>query len=181
MRYQSFDPEAQVSGQSMLGFHQAIDRDILDPLLKKYELVNIQPEQWYLLQSWLNVLSDIDEQQGAYNTMLTFSDIGQKVGAGLLLPTAMIVEIGLVEFSKRFGEQNYLDNHQGNVGSYVVEKAADNHIIFNLRTPYPPDFWYGLLYGIARRFSKSFNVQYEDIAMRSYAADETIRIHVLIN
>jgi hypothetical protein len=56
MRYKSFDPDAQVVGQAMLGFRAAADQEMIEPLLEKYGLTDIQRDQWYPLQTWLDIL-----------------------------------------------------------------------------------------------------------------------------
>jgi len=183
MRYKSFDPEAQVIGQAMLGFRAAAEKEMIEPLLEKYGLTDIQPDQWYPLQSWLDVLSDIAEQAGDYASMLTFVNIGQKVAANIYIPPeveANIKEMGFVEFMKQVGVPAYFRDHKGNVGSNIAEKIDARHIKFTLNTPYPPDFWYGIFYGSARRSCEAFVVHYEDMNMRHYDSSQSIVIHLIV-
>lgn len=183
MRYKVFDPESKVIGQSMLGFKAAANFEMIEPLLEKYDLTNIQADQWYPLQQWLNVLSDISEQTSDYDSMLTFVNIGQKVAASIYIPDdvqSYIRRGGFVDFLVQSGNATYYRDHQGNVGKNTIRKVSDNHLLFELNTPYPPDFWYGMSYGIAKRYCSSFIVHYEDLAMRTYGTSETIIIHVVV-
>jgi hypothetical protein len=184
MRYKVFDPESKVIGQAMLGFKAAADQDLIEPLLEKAGLVDIQPDQWYPLQSWLNVLSDISEQAGEYASMLTFVNIGQKVAASIKSPEVdgFVAEKGFIEFMiSDINQQQYsLYQHRGSVGSTIYEKMNEAHLKCNINSPYPPDFWYGIIYGLAKRYLRSsFIVHYEDIAMRTYDTSQTIVIHMI--
>jgi len=183
MRYKSFDPEAQVIGQAMLGFRAAAEKETIEPLLEKYGLTDIQPDQWYPLQKWLDVLSDISEQAGDYASMLTFVNIGQKVAASVyVLPEveSSVKKIGVAEILFQTGAASYFRDHQGNVGAYVIEKVDAKHVKCVINTPYPPDFWYGLINGSAKRYAAAFVVHYEDMAMRHYNTNQTIVIHLIV-
>jgi len=181
MKYVSFDPEAQVIGQAMLGFKAAIGKEIIEPLLKKYGLTDIQPEQWYSLQEWLNVLSDIEFNAGD-SSMLTFVDIGMGVAANVI-PPAQIEQFkreGFVDAVVNIGGSNYRRDHRGNVGKLDIKKINDQQVTSFITSPYPPDFWYGNMYGIAKRFCSSFIVQYENLSMRYSKPGEPVIIHTIL-
>lgn len=181
MRYKIFDPDSKVIGQAMLGFKAAADQDMILPLLEKFNLTDILPDQWYPLQSWLDVLSDISEQTGDYASMMTFVDIGKRVAANILVPETVVRQMGFFQFSQQLGGENYLQNHQGDVGKVELINLDDKHMRIILNTPYPPDFWYGITYGIALKFAGSnFVVHYEDIAMRFADPGSTAVIHLIV-
>jgi hypothetical protein len=180
MRYISFDPEAKVIGLAMLGFRASADKGMIEPLLAKYGLTDIQPDQWYPLQPWLDILSDISEQVTDYISMLTFVNIGVKVAANIPHFDEMAREMGIIDYLMAFGSAAYYRDHQGNVGSHVMEKVSANHVKLLVNTPYPPDFWYGIMYGITKKYCQSFIIQYEDMAMRHYAPGETVVIHMIV-
>jgi hypothetical protein len=180
MRYKVFDPESKVIGQAMLGFKAAADQEAILPLLEKYGLTDIQPDQWYPMQKWLDVLSDISEQMDEYSSMLSFVNVGEKVAANVSMPDQLINEMGFIEFMYQFGSSAYFRYHQGNVGTNQMEKMSDTHLKFILATPYPPDFWYGIFYGSAKRYinHKTFVVQYEELAMRHFHEGQIVIIHL---
>jgi hypothetical protein len=167
----------------MLGFRAAAEKEMIEPLLAKYGLTEIQPDQWYPLQTWLEVLSDIARQAGDYASMLTFVNIGQKVALNVRIPQELeelVKQIGIIEFMFRFGPSTYYRDHQGQVGTYTIEKINPKHIKCILNTPYPPDFWYGIISGFGRLYAPSFVAQYEDINMRHSESGQTIIIHLIV-
>lgn len=185
MKYTSFDPEAKAIGRAMLGLYEVVDKDIMDPLLSKHGLSNIQPDQWYLLQTWLDVLTDISMKADKINRMLTFVDIGRKVAKNVYISEDMeqaVKELGFIEFLARYGAATYYRDHQGYVGQYTVNKINAQHLAVTLISPYPPDFWYGILYGFASRHCTSFHIQYQDISMlNAERQDEPVIIHVIVD
>lgn len=183
MQYTSFDPEAKVIGQAMLGFRAVIDTKDIMPLLLKYGLADIQPDQWYPLQKWLDVLNELSQTPDKMSTMLIFIDIGCKVANNIFLPEEVLTFIdqnGFVAFMVAFASSTYYRDHQGYVGKHQVEKISDNHFKMTLQTPYPPDFWYGLCHGLATRFCSLFVIHYEDITMHSATPGETVILHTIV-
>ncbi len=183
MIYTAFDPESKVIGQAMLGFQAAADQAIIKPLMIKHGLVNIQPDQWYPLQKWLDVLSGIDENADKIANMLTFVDIGRKVAESVYIPEEadrFAKEQGYVEFMHKFATLTFVREHQGEVGQYTTDKLNDHHIRFTIMTPYPPDVVYGVIHGFATRYAASFVVQYEDLAMRNPQRGEPVIIHAIV-
>ena len=85
-----------------------------------------------------------------------------------------------IESFYRMDPELYYHDHQGNVGTFIIEKVNKKQLRCLLHTPYPPDFWYGALYGSMKRFCPSFIVHYEDIAMRNYDTSQTIVIHMIV-
>jgi hypothetical protein len=58
-KYQAFDPDSEVIGQSMLSLIQCINQEDIQPYLEKRNLTHIQPDKWYPVQDGLDVLNDI--------------------------------------------------------------------------------------------------------------------------
>lgn len=183
MLYTSFDPEAKVIGQAMLGFSAVVEAKEMVPLLIKHGLTDVQPDQWYPLQKWLDLLTDLSQTPDKMSTMLIFIDIGSKVANNIFLPEevlAFIRQNGFVAFMVASASATYYRDHQGYVGKHQVEKISANHFKMTLQTPYPPDFWYGLCHGLAARFCPLYVVHYEDIAMHSAAPGETVILHTIV-
>jgi len=176
-KYQSFDPKAEVIGQSMLGFIQCLRKEEITPYLKKHSLTDIKPGEWYSQQTWLDVLSDLSEEK-AGGAMFDFVAIGMKVSELSNFPP----EFSLMPFEDTMShiDQAYQSFHRGDAGDTFVEIVGTNHLTHNLRVPYPDDFMYGSVYGLARRYlaGKHFTVYYDqDKPRREHGGDYTI-IHV---
>ncbi len=145
-------------------------------------MTSIQPTQWYPLQKWLDVLGDI-ETENKTSAMLTFVDIGQRVAENVLPADAQryVKEKGFVKFMCTFGVSAYQCDHRGNVGECYAEEVSGQEVKCILKsTPYPPDFWYGICYGFAKRFCRSFVVHYEDLSMRNPKPGEDVVIRIAV-
>jgi len=179
-KYKTFDPKAEVIGYSMLGFSQCLRKEGIMPYLKLHKLADITPEGWYPLQSWLDVLSDLAEtRQG--EAMFDFVAVGMKVvetspfppgSESLSLPEAFEV-----------AKQGYFAGYHrgGGVGEIVIETPTPKHLLLKYKTPYPDDFWYGVLYGMSRRFlprGTHFTVYYDELEPRREQGGEWTVIHI---
>lgn len=60
-RYQSFDPNTELNGRTVLAFITSIKHSDIKTILEKHQLDQVDPNQWYSLQLVLNVLSDISD------------------------------------------------------------------------------------------------------------------------
>jgi hypothetical protein len=61
--------------------------------------------------------------------------------------------------------QVYLMQHRGDTGEERVEKLGDQHMRLTMRTPYPDDLPYGVVWGMARRFlpeGTQFLIKYDE-------------------
>ncbi len=45
MKFTAFDSESRVIGQALLGIRAAVDKNIIEPLLIKHGLLDIQPDR----------------------------------------------------------------------------------------------------------------------------------------
>lgn len=163
-RYVSFDPNAEVVGRSILAFVQCTQSEEIAPYLEKYGLASVDPNAWYPVQTWLDVLSDIARQTATLDTMYDFVSIGMKLADVVPLPSEY-TKVPFNEALMASGGKGYQMNHRGNVGEQTVTQIGDKHIQVRIRTPYPDDMFYGVYYGLARRFMPSgtnFTVAYDD-------------------
>lgn len=174
-KYKVFDPHSEVIGQSVLAFIQCVNKDEIQPFLKKQGLTRIEPDRWYPLQTWLDVLSDI--ATGGGNAMFDFVSVGMKISEVAPVPPEMSqvpFETAILQFSP----VAYRMSHRGDAGEMTLELVEAGHIQSAFRTPYPDDFLYGIQYGGVRRFlphGKQFVVEYdENILRRDHGGEITI-------
>lgn len=57
-------PNTEVIGQVVISFSENLESDVIAPILPKHGLDNIQPDQWYSHQAWMNLLKDLSEMHG---------------------------------------------------------------------------------------------------------------------
>ena len=84
LRFQSPDPNAKVIGQAMLSFIDCLTHDQIEPFLQRHNLTHIDEKKWYPLQQWLDVLTDIANQDP--NAMYDFVSIGMMLNERAMLP-----------------------------------------------------------------------------------------------
>ncbi len=175
--YRAADPSAQVLGAIVVGFIECSQRQEIWSILERRKLTNVDPDKWYLLQNWLDVLSEIAQDSGA---MFNFVSVGTHIGdtAPLLAGNE---NISFEEMMLQFNE-NYQRSHRGGVGEIFTEQIAENHVKCTYTTPYPDDLDYGVLYGLARRFlpkGTDFVVQFDDSLPRRDEGGEYSVMHVI--
>lgn len=175
-QFTSFDPQTEVIGQLMIAFQESGDKSLIQKYLEKHGLADIRPDQWYPLQTWLNVLRDMDEA----GDMLNLVDIGMHLIQTAVLPPGFL-NLPLKDALLMMNEANRLNNRNGDLGEYKIEEVEDRHIVIRARIPYPDDWLYGMFYGGARRFLPSgalVDLTYDPVIPRRGAGGEVTIFHL---
>lgn len=148
-KYQAFDPNVEIMGAMMLAFAQCANNDSTLPLLAKHGLTDIQPDRWYPVQAWLDVLSDIVNTGGDVYDLIA---IGKRIGEiSPLPPTVKTVVDALPTLGMSFAGVH----RNGNAGTVVVRKITDEHWEIDHHTPWPDELMFGAAFGIVYRFLSS--------------------------
>ena len=142
----AFDPYAEVSGASILSVVHTLGEEAILPLLEKHGITDVTPESWHPQQAWLDVLRELATGD--------FSAVQDLVHIGITTPenAPWPPEIQTVEDALRSINTAYHMNHRGEVGYYQAETLDDGLIRMICENPYPCDFDYGLIYGVARAY-----------------------------
>jgi len=183
MRYQAFDPKAKIKGQAMLYFYSIAQDTTLHLIFKKYGLGIIYADQWYDMQMLLDVFNDIREEVNEYTCMSIFVNFGMKTASSTFIPPNILSEYkinsGIFHCQvARLTQFIYEKNHLGHVGSVTPKITDSNQASIIAHTPYPPDYIYGALYGIMRRFCRSFTLSYDNMSMRRSILGEEVIINM---
>jgi len=174
--YTSPDPSAKVIGQNLLSFIQNVNAGNVLPFLEKHNLSHIEPDKWYPLQPWLNVLEDLSNES---NAMFNMVAIGAAISETAVLPPGA-ENLSIEEILFAINDV-YQMQHKGDVGSVVTEKVDDHHIVLTLNVPYPDDLEYGTAYGFARRFlppNTPFTVEYDAKSLRHDEGGDCTILHI---
>ena len=83
MRKLTVAPEVEVIGAVMLSIVNNVRADEIRPLLEKYDLTDIDPQQWYPAHRWLSVMNELAESDGFTSNYVA---IGMKVAENVVLP-----------------------------------------------------------------------------------------------
>lgn len=146
-RYLSFDPTAEINGDSV----GAVVAGIFVPALGQELLARQglpatpQPGQWYPMQAWLNLLAEAEDRLGAltlYQTGVLMVDHG-------VFPTGMPSLLSALQALDGVCRANVRGH---DMGHYRVEEAGARRLLMHRRTPHPPEFERGVVTGLARRY-----------------------------
>ncbi|MCU0476170.1 MAG: hypothetical protein MUC99_08700 [Anaerolineae bacterium] len=140
-------PEAEVLGQVVQAFAQNLEAEVIEPILPKYGLDNIDPEKWYPHQSWMNVLRDLSETPGGSIALVAF---GKKVVETAMMPPELDSIPKVLHALHTIHHLN-LRNIPAEEG-YRIEEVSERLYRVHLNTPNPLDAMYGFIWGLAQRF-----------------------------
>jgi hypothetical protein len=120
-------------------------RTFATQILEQNGIHNPQPGKWYLMQSWLQVFEDIEDQFGA-NTIYF---IGLQVVHHSVYPS----NIQDIYHAIRSLDIAYRTNVRGqNMGYYRIIDQGTNFIQLECYNPNPCLFDKGIITGVARKF-----------------------------
>jgi len=173
----SCPPTAEIQGASLLSYLDNLKSEEIAPLLEKYGIDHIDPNEWYLLKPFMNVIDDLSSRRNFDENMVA---IGLKVADHAITPELKQF-MTLASAMEGWNEQFKAIHRNGDVGEIVAEKVADRHYRLIHRHVYPVAMNYGIMYGFAKHLlpqGAHFSVQYEDIFKRlDYGgAEETVII-----
>ena len=162
-------PGAEVLGQNISAFSDNLQGEYLEKIMRKHDLVDLDPEGWYPLQNLMDALNEIAENGN--NMSSSFVAIGKRIGEILPMPPGM-ENATLVQVLEMWDDLYQYLHRNADVGEVRLEKVTDKHYKTIHSNLYPDDMSYGLLYAYGRRFlprGTHFKVYYD--------SDEPARDH----
>lgn len=177
MRTLTCSPEVEVLGRKILSLIDNLSTEVIEPLLEKHGLDNIQPEAWYPAQDWLDVINDLfADRSWTSQFVVTGMSIAEN---GSISPE--LEDASLEQILGQWDDFYQMPHRGGDIGEVTVEKLSDTHFKTVHRHLYPDDLTYGIAYGWARRFlpeGTRFSVYYDkEVPHLDRGGTETI-IHV---
>lgn len=158
-------PETEVIGRIMVPYLGNLPPDKIAPLVHKYNLIGIRPDQWYPLQPWLAFLDELSTQHDFASSMIA---VGIKV-TEFAVSSPRMANVTLGQVLEGWDENFRANYRNGEVGHITVEKVHDKFYRTIHQHIYPDDLNYGMLYGFAHaKLPKGadFTVWYEDYEHR---------------
>lgn len=174
-RYMAFDPESEVIGASALAFITNMNHDDMEAILEKHGLNQIEPQQWYPVQSILDVMSDISKEGDASSNLVAIGMEASELGLKRL--PDHFRSLSLFEFLGIY-DNWYKEVHRNTKTGYVkTEQVDENYLIIRAKLPYPDDLLYGIFFSYARNLApqgKSISLSYDaEIQRRDEGGEET--------
>lgn len=179
MEFVSNDPKAMVRAANV---RATLDAFQLVPslgrkLIERHKLSvdDLRPDNFILVQSWLDALRDIQQQVGPSKVRTVGSFTVENADIPPIFPTAdeMIMVINNL----------YHANHKGDVGDYIVTRKDSLTLEVRCETPYPRMFEWGLIEGFCKnqRFKHPGRYKVEYIEAQPAGKHTcTIMVHRLV-
>lgn len=176
--YSDFSQDAEILGRPMLGLLENLTQESIRPILEEHNLIEIEPDRWYPMNTWVSVFMDLIERYNGASTELVSAGMAAIDKAALPPDINSIPYIAVVQGANDV----YLMNIRGtDVGYMNCEVITPQHVILRCRTPYPDDFVYGNFYAGARRFlpkGTQFTVSYDENNLRRDQGGEETLYHI---
>lgn len=139
--YVVFEPGVEVSGEVLLSLIEGTQHRIV-PVLVKHGIENVTAGSWYDKQSMLDALKDFGQMADLVSIGMQIPDLAQ-----------WPPEIDTIQKAFEALDVAYHMNHRsGEIGHYRIELVSDRALDVVVNNPYPCNFDYGLIFGLARRY-----------------------------
>ncbi|MEO1646646.1 MAG: hypothetical protein AAFR67_15760 [Chloroflexota bacterium] len=167
--FESFHPDSRVLGAGVLSAVSALGKDMVKDISKKHGIDLNHDYETIMQQVELDILRDLSEV-GHFNM----------VAAGIKIPETAPFPPDINDVHSALASLNmaYQMNVQGeNIGAYVYERLGERKAKMTCNNPYPSDFDYGILYGLAKRFqddsSNNITVTRDDTKVNRKSGGDT--------
>lgn len=137
----------EVSGLLMKGIIGGMQED-LTPLLEKHRIPEVELDEWYQLQPFLDLFREMSE--GASSNMFNFVSIGMSIVEHADFPPDVTELQGGLDFLNVIYHSVHRNESEDKGWRLTVEN--NNTLIAHCYSPYPHDLEYGIAYATAKRF-----------------------------
>ncbi|MEM7332076.1 MAG: hypothetical protein AAF490_08290 [Chloroflexota bacterium] len=165
-------PDTEIIGQMVIDFEQATSSQSFLPILQKYGLDQVNPEDWYSARQWLNILEEVVEESGFINLV----SIGIQQIKNVDWPPEFY-EMSVEEVLRALDPVYQAHCRGTDTGGIKIKKVSEKEFEIILRVFEPDDLWYGNLHQIVRTFSNGnyFILKYDtDTIRRDHGGTETV-------
>ena len=142
-------PNFEGNGAWLLATFGSVKKEEIGPIFKKHGLdpALINPNQWYPVQPFFDVFKDI--ATGDANISENLVALGMTVGDTFPLPPVIN---SFRDFMQNIhAAYDIATRNRAPNDGYQVQFLSENHVVITDNTPFPSDFFFGLLWGFARR------------------------------
>lgn len=155
----------EILGAALFAYLDNVHVDIIEPIFRKHNMMDVDAEKWYPLQPVLDVLKELYDNPGA---MMNLIAVGVKTAEYGVEPED-IINAPLPVVLEHWHDHMHYHFRKGNPGEIIAEKVHDKFYKVTQNNMFPDDFCYGLAYGFARSrlpLGTNFKVWYENFDNR---------------
>jgi len=177
MRKLTCDPKIEVLGAPLIANIENINADEIMPYLRKHHLDHVNPDKWYPLIDFLDVLNDMAE---GHNLSSRLVGIGVEIFRTIKMPPEL-EHASLPEILNTWNDLYHMQHRGGDIGYVKVEQVDSTHYKTIHKNLYPDDMLYGVAYGMARRFApkgSNYKVYYDEKVQRADDGGKETVIHI---
>lgn len=177
MRHLTCAPNTKVLGAPLRSNLDNMATEEIEPFAAKYGLVNIQPDKWYPMQSYLDMLNDMGK---SYNLTDRLVSIGLEIFQKIAMPPEL-ENADLPTILNGWNDLYQMQHRGEDIGYVRVTKMSETHYKTEHKNLYPDDMLYGVAYGMAKRFlphNTHFKVYYDPNANRVDQGGNQTVIHI---
>jgi hypothetical protein len=149
-KYEPFDPNVEVNGQTVLSVVHAFPDGLQDRgkrILANHGIEEPTDDEWYSQQAWLAAFSELADTMGES----TVEQIGKMIPQSAEWPPGTETIVGGVE---SIDKAYHLNHRGGEIGSYAAEQVGETTIEVTCDNPYPCAFDTGILEGVVTEFGE---------------------------
>ena len=173
-QFVAFAPGVEVNGTTVMSIIAGMG-EVASPILIAHGFDNVQRDAWYSQQAWLDTFREIARMATRSCDLVS---IGMEIPRNANFPPG----IDSIESALKSIDVAYHMNHRGGeIGHYAALVISDRQVDLVCQNPYPCEFDYGIIYGMAARFCpKGAHVQirHDDDALCRQKGAESCTYHV---
>lgn len=148
IRYKASAPHAKYLGIYLRAFTDNLRADVVQPILEKYNIKEINPAEWMDAQVQLDMLYDIE----THCKLEELVAVGMKAGELFPLPPEIDTLDKFLELSPQMYQMGLRDTSPEEQVRVEYLDIRHYRLIFNL--PFPPFVMYGTTYSVLKRVSR---------------------------
>jgi len=153
----------EVTGEVVATFRRAVSGEgLINVLLKKYKLTDVEKGQFCPLEDYLSLLNDLEKRMPT-----VLRSAGKFISfEALLPPDFQSLEVGLMFLNVAYN-MNHRGAQPGEIGQYACEKKSDSLFEMYSSIPYPCTFDEGIFSGFAQKFDETISIEHMDESCRA--------------
>lgn len=143
-----YAPGAEIYGAAATAIFNHFRRESVLESLQRYNMDELEEDQWYPVDQILNVLADWFQQPSTTANLVS-------VGMALTYHLEMTPDQEKLDTLSKLlllGDLHMAQHRGQGAGSYQAEQVGPTHIVYSQDMVWPDDMIYGYIYGAARRF-----------------------------
>jgi hypothetical protein len=153
-KYFAPSPDAEILGQMLSGFVHNLCSEAITPILQKHGIYNFDPDQWYPMQTILDIERDIN--RSIPHTPENAAAVGLKAAEIMPFPGGIRTVPGALSMINRL--MNRLVRNVPDDFGVTLELVTGKHVRMFCNLPFADEENYDFVWGVVNRFKPAEDV-----------------------